>query len=376
MLVLTSYIPDKFVAILKKFPKLFWVLVVFPLSISAFYYAVLASDVYVSESRFVVRSPDQPSMTGLGGLLKSTGFSNASDKIYATKDYLTSRDSLESINHNGEFEAVYSDHSISMVDRFNGFGFQGNFEDLYQYYKRKVEVKYDSTSSITTLTVRAYSPEAAKRFNEQLLGLAENAVNQMSERGQKDLVRLAELEVGQAKEKAQDAALALAAYRNNAGILDPEKQASVQMQMISKLQDQLIATRTQLVQLRALAASNPQIPVLTAEEQALSREIQTQLRQVTGGKGSLAATAVRYERLLLESEFAGKQLASAFASLEEARSEARRKKAYVERVVNPNLPDYPLEPRRWRGIFTTFILGVIAWGILSMLISGMLEHRD
>jgi capsular polysaccharide transport system permease protein len=148
------------------------------------------------------------------------------------------------------------------------------------------------------------------------------------------------------------------------------------MQMVSKLQDELIATRTQLVELRTLAAASPQIPVLASREAELSREIDDQIGQVAGGKRSLAASAVKYTRLSLDSQFADKQLAGALASLEEARSEARRKRAYVERVVQPNLPDYPLEPRRIRGVFTVFVLGLIAWGILSMLFAGMLEHRD
>ena len=62
-------------------------------------------------------------------------------------------------------------------------------------------------------------------------------------------------------------------------------------------------------------------------------------------------------------------------SLEEARNEARRKQAYVERIVQPSLPDEAQEPRRLRGIFATFVLGLIAWAILTMLLAGIREHH-
>ena len=63
-------------------------------------------------------------------------------------------------------------------------------------------------------------------------------------------------------------------------------------------------------------------------------------------------------------------------SLEEAKNDARRKQAYVERIVQPNLPDQPLEPRRLRGVIATLALGLVLWGIFSMLLAGAREHKD
>jgi capsule polysaccharide export protein KpsE/RkpR len=48
----------------------------------------------------------------------------------------------------------------------------------------------------------------------------------------------------------------------------------------------------------------------------------------------------------------------------------------VERVVQPNVPDAPMEPRRLRGIFTTLVLSLIAYGILRMLLAGVKEHAQ
>lgn len=368
--------PDR---LLEKFLGLGWLFiatVVVPTTLAILYFGLFASDVYISESRFVVRSPDKPTTSGLGILLKSAGFSNAGDEIYAAQDFVLSRDALRALNRNGAFARNYSDPSISIFDRFNSLGSGGTFEELYKYYQKKVKVDHETTSSITTLAVRAYTPQAAQRFNEQLLEMAEATVNRLNERGRQDLIRFAGAEVDDAKQKARNAALALSAYRNQEGVVDPEKQATVQLQMISKLQDGLIATKTQLAQLRAFTPENPQIEVLETRVHDLSREIDDQLDKVAGDRKSLSSTAAQYQRLALESQFADKNLAGAMASLEEAKNEARRKQAYVERIVQPNTPDEALEPRRWRGVAATLVLGLVAWGILSMLLAGVLEHRD
>jgi len=344
--------------------------------VAVLYFGFFASDVYISESRFVVRSPDKPAASGLGVLLKTAGFSSSGDEVYAARAFVESRDALRDLNRNGEFEAAYTSGLISQFDRFAPFSYFGSFEDLYKYFRRKVSIETETSTSISTLTVRAYTAKDAQRINERLLEMAEATVNKLNARGRQDLVRYAELEVEDAKSKASAASAALAAYRNQSGVVDPERQAEVQLQMISKLQDELIATKMQLVQLRSYTPQNPQIEVLDTKARSLQAEINGQLGRVAGGSRSLAAAAVRYQRLQLETSFADKLLASALASLEQARNEARRKQAYVERIVQPNAPDGPLEPRRARGILAVFVASLVIYGIGRMLLASLLEHRD
>ncbi|MFP5432333.1 MAG: hypothetical protein ACLGIM_04330 [Alphaproteobacteria bacterium] len=226
------------------------------------------------------------------------------------------------------------------------------------------------------MSVRAFTPEDAHEINRRLLVQAEALVNKLNGRARSDLINYANDELDEAKALARTAALALSDYRNREGVVDPEKQATVQLQMISKLQDEMIATQTQLIQLRAFTPQNPQIPVLQNRVQSLSREIDKQTGLVAGNQKSLAATAAQFQRLQLESQLADRQLGAAISSLQEARNEARRKRAYVERIVEPSKPDYPLEPRRLRGILSTFVVGLVIWAVLSMLVSGVKEHRD
>lgn len=354
---------------------LFLLTVVLPTAAAILYYGFFASEVFVSESSFVVKSPDKPSTSGFGVLLKSAGFSNSNDEVFAAQDYIRSRDALHAINRNNAFRRSYSAADISIFDRFNPTGLRGSFEDLYDYFLDKVTVNYDTSSSITKLTVRAFNARDAQRFNEELLELAEATVNRLNTRGRTDLITFAMHEVDDAKAESRSAASALASFRNRSGVVDPEKQAQVQLQMVSKLQDELISNRTQLAELRRYAPANPQVESLSTRIASLQQQINQELGKVTGSQRSIAGTSAQYQRLLLESQFADKQLAAAMNSLIDAQNEARRKQAYVERIAMPNLPDESIEPRRLRGIIATFVLGLVAWGILSMLLAGVREHQ-
>lgn len=361
---------------LRRLGPLFWLVVLLPTALSTIYFGLLVSDIYVSESRFVVRSPDRPARNGLGVILASAGFSNASDEVRAAQGYIQSRDALKSLDVDDLARKAWSSPDVSVFDRFDPLGWSGSFEELYRYYTGKVGIAFDSETGITTLTVRAFTPTDSQQINRRLLEQAEDLVNKLNERGQSDMIRNAEREVAEAREQSRKAALELAAFRNQAGVIDPERQATVQLQMISKLQDELIGARMQLLQLSAIAGQNPQIPVLQVRIKGLEKAINDQLGAVAGGTRSLSAAAVQFQRLQLQREFSDRQLAAAMTALQEALNEARRQRAYVERIAEPSLPDTSMEPRRLRGVLATLVVGLVAWGILVMLLAGVREHRS
>ncbi len=355
--------------------------VVLPVFAAVVYYGFLASDVYVSESKFVIRSPEKSSSGaesgGVAGLLKSAGFASASgNESSAAAEYASSRDALRAINKADAFEKAYSRPGISIVDRFDPLGLSDSFESLYKYFQDKVTVAADNTTSVTTLTVRAYTSEDAYKFNHELLDLTEKVVDNLNDRGRRDIVRYAQTDVDIAKARSQQAALALAGYRNRSGVVDPEAQSQAALAMVSGLQSQLISAKTELAGIERYAPDNPRIPVLRTQIASIESQMQQALGKVAGNRKSLAGTSVGYQRLALESDFADKQLAAALAALDQARDDARRQQVYLERVVQPNTPDSPIEPRRLRDIFATLILSLIAFGIAKMLVAGVREHAQ
>lgn len=357
--------------------RLFLIFVVLPTSLSLIYFGLLATDVYVSESRFVMRSPQKPAVSGIGmALAGAAGLPSTGNEAFTAKSFVESRDALKSVDSKGEFRKAYEGDNVWFGERFGTLGFGQSFEDLYKYYLGKVTVESDTTTAISTLTVRAYSAEDARRINEQILRMTEATINKMNDRGREDMIRFATAEVDEAKEQARQAGAALAAFRNRRGVVDPEIQATAKLEMIGKLQEELITAKTQLNQLREFTPRNPQIAPMQNRIRTLNEEIEQQSGSLTGSNKSLAANSAQFQRLFLENEFADKQLAIALASLQEARNEARRQDTYVQRVAEPNLPDEPIEPRRLRGIIATLALSLLAWAIASMLVAGIKEHTQ
>jgi ABC-2 type transport system permease protein/capsular polysaccharide transport system permease protein len=362
------------IARLKSFLSPTLLAVIVPTLIAVVYYGLLAEDVYISEARIVVRHPSQGPRSPLDAALDQTGFGAANEGNNTVIAYLQSRAAIAEADRDGALKKAYSDPDLFWFDRFGLFG--KSDEEFYRYFQDQLAVEEGATTQVLTIRVRAFTPQQAQSINARLVEQSEALVNSLAERSQADLIAIAEGEVEEAAQKARAAAIALAKYRNTSGIVDPVQESEVGLQMISKLQDELIAAQTRLRQLQTYTPDASQIPFLKTQVRDLQREIEEVRANLTGGNASLSSALTRYQELQVDVDFAEKQLAATRASLQEARAEARRKQAYLEKIAAPSLPDYPVEPRRIRSILAALVLGLLAWGVLTMLAIGVREHRD
>jgi capsular polysaccharide transport system permease protein len=368
---------NKLNSFFKKNDPLFWVCVVIPTIVLTFYYGFIASDVYISQSKFVIRSPNQQSVSGLGVMLKNIGFNASSDDSYIVRDYLTSRDSVKILDQNLAIKSKYSKADIDAASRFGTFFQEDTFESFYDYFNKKVKVNYDPASSISELQVRAYTPQDAQQINAQLLKTSEAVVNRINSQAKNDILKYSLQEVKNAQAASAKAAENLANYRTDKAVFNPEGQSMIVLQEISKLQDALIQAQTQLAQAQSLAPDNPQIEPMKLRIQTLQTAIKAKSEQVTGPSDrSLSNRSADYQRLQLEKELADKQLASAMVSYETAKNDFSQKQLYLATLAQPSLPDAALEPNRLKNILSGFIFGLLTWGVLRLFVAGVKEHND
>lgn len=304
-----------FVDRIREMNRLFLFTVVLPTLLSTVYFGLIASDVYISESEFIVRSPDQQTASPLGMILKGTEFSSSQNDSYSVQNYILSRDALRVLVEQLGINKAFSNKDVDIFSRFAGLDWDNSFEALHKYYQKKVDVQLDSTSSIITLDTRAFTAEDSYRMNQLLLDMSEALVNKLNERARQDMIGFASQEVAMAEIKVKEATLSLA-------------------------------------------------------------RIQTGRTKVEERGRSLASRLTEYQRMALDKEFADKMLANGMSSLEDARNQALRKQLYLERIAQPSKPDRAIEPRRIRNILATILLGLIIWGILSILVAGVEEHHD
>lgn len=355
---------------------LLWLTVILPTACSSIYFGLFASDIYVSESSFVVRSPNnQSNLTGVGALLQGAGFSRSQDDTYSVQEYMRSRTALEQLESELPVKEFYTSKG-DIISRFNGFGFNNTQEAFYRYFREHLNIDIDSISGIATLRVRTFEAEEGQKINENLLKQGEDLINRLNERARKDTVTFAEFAVQEAEKNVSDTALALSQYRTQNKIYDLPAQSGVQLSLISTLKSELIRVETQLAQLQSITPDNPQVSALQMRQRSLKKEIDEQSKQLSGGSNSVATQTAEYQRLVLANELAQQQLSVAMTSLQNTRGEADRQQLYLEVIGKPSKPDWALEPYRIYNIIATFFIGLILFGVLSLLVASIKEHKN
>ncbi|MNS45269.1 Chain length determinant protein [compost metagenome] len=350
--------------ILRRLPLGFAIVVVAPTIAAAIYFLLVAPPIYVSEARFVVRSQNDRTPNALGIALQSVGMSSSSSDAFMVHAYMKSRDAVRDVARTVKMDALVP-HSSPMAN-----------EDLFKAFQKRITVGFDSTNGLSTLRVRAFDARSAQRAADSLLDGGERVVNELNKRAAEQAIREAGQTLALAEEESLRARDAIARFRNDNRMVDPARMATETGQVVGALMTALAETRAERSQVASQAPDSPLLATLDARVRAIEGQIASERARTTSGPDALAPQVGAYENLEFQRKIAEQALVAARVSYEEAASDARRQKLYLDRVVEPNLADKAMLPRRGVSVLLTFLSCLLAYGIGTLIWAGVREHRQ
>ncbi|GBD57556.1 capsule biosynthesis protein [Gluconobacter wancherniae] len=354
----------------------FLLMVVLPTLLAIIYYGLIASPQYVSQADFIVRgqTPQTPGL--LAGILSSGGATGGSEDTYAVQDYVMSRDAAQLLLKTQDLSHVFNIPEADVLARFPNFYSGGTFEHFYRYYKRHVKAELDTTTGLSTLSVRTFEAATSQRIARALLTAAEQLVNEMNERQRENTIAASLRERDKAISRLQTLNIRIDAYRNQTGLLDPQRQSQPLLTDLAGLDTARMTTRVQLEQLRRSTPNSPLIEVLTRRLSALDQEIANSATKVTGDGKSFVPKISGYEDLIFQRQLVEREVSAADAALDSARIQADRQQLYLEEISKPDFPDYPVYPRSIADIAIVFVTMLGLYFIGSLLVAGAREHKS
>jgi capsular polysaccharide transport system permease protein len=354
---------------------LFLICFVLPVAIAACYQIGIAAPMFVSEAKFIVRSSSISPRLGAGGNMgQVSSLVRTNDDTQSVNAYISSRVALDRLIAENRFLDIVDRPEADFLSRYPHVWARADRETLFERFSEYVDVSFDSGTGVSTLRIRAFRPEDAHNIASAMLNHSEELINKLNERARYDAISFAEEVAGRSEAKVQDAQARVASFRNREALFDPVRQAAVSLDLIAKLTAEIADLKTTLSELTMNSPDSPKVEAVRSRIAALQAQIAEQRSFIAGGDKSLAPKLAEYEKLTLEQELATKSFISALVSLEGAREEGHRKQLYLERIVEPNLPDKSLYPKRLQSILYIAAICLAIYWILSVLGAVVRDH--
>jgi capsular polysaccharide transport system permease protein len=353
----------------------FLTLFALPVAASLLYFGFIASDLYVSEAKFIVRSATRSDGSGIAMLMQNQGMARAIDETYSVNEYMLSRDAAVALRDENDLRAVMSRDGADMFSRYPSPFLEDTQERFYRAFRNLVGLEVDATTGISTMAVKAFNPADATAIAAALLAKGQDFINRLNIRANQDALAFSEALVREAQARLGDVQARLTLYRNTELILDPEREVASEIAAAGKLATEIARLEAALTQQTAMAPKSPSLVPLREQISALRIEMAKQRERIVGGSASMATKLQGYEMLTLERELTAKGLTAAVVELEKARQEAMAQRIYLQPIVGPSQPDQPMLPRRLLGVLAVAAVSFCVYWIARNLIQATLDHE-
>ena len=358
-------------------------LVALPAIAASLYFAFVASDEYVAESRFAVHSLATDTVSDSKGSKTATttgsvmsGFSSASGDSYLVAAYVRSRACIDEVSKSVDLKAIYRRPEADFVSRLQA---DSSPEALLKYWNGMVTSYVDPPSGIVTVTVSAFRREDALAVSRAILIAAEKMANDLSARARADIIRLADAEVASAQERVIASLGDLRDFREKAGFIDPKMQAESLTKTLQTLIESRIKLQTDVeVSSRAMSPEAPTLVTMKSRLDQIDQQIAAEKVKLTSKSADPAALANQlpaFESLMVRNTFAEKLYALAADGLERARLRAQAQTIYLDVFVPPALPQEALFPERFASSALIAVGLLVLWGIAALTAALVEDHK-
>ncbi|MCC4801054.1 lipopolysaccharide biosynthesis protein [Enterovibrio norvegicus] len=368
--------------------SLFW-FVVIPVLIFSFYQIVIASERYQSSAKIIVQQPDgMATMDASMALLSGFGVSvpGASD-AELVKAYIYSKDMLDYLVSELNIAEHFTSSHVDIVSRLASDFSQ---EDLYAFYRDRVNVEIDEKSMVIAVVAQGFTPEYAQRLTQTISQRAEWYINKIGNDLAESQLAFIRGEHVMVEEKLLSAKQQLLGFQDKYNLLDPEAEGLAIQQIAYTLEAQLAERQSALNALTAVMSDTaPQVVSLKNEIQAIEKQLLKERSRLSNNNSllsgpssplgnteiSVGAILAKYTELKIGLELALQAFTSSQISLEKARIEAYRKLKYLVVVETPTLPEDNEFPKVTYNITLFTLLLLMLFGIGRLVLATIHELK-
>jgi len=379
------------------------------------YFTFVASDQYLAEARFAVRSLRDKSLAsdiGAPRIVRNTanpfvegensnssvgssGDSSAGEvassalstlalptdahtvgiDAYVVSNFIESLNMVAELDKNSGLRTTYSRPEIDWLARLDP---SATTHALWQYWRSKVTPSIDTLSGIVTVRVLAFRPDDALAIADDVIRISRRVVNDYSRKIQEDAVKNAQNTLQEAADHYEEALIALRNFRDVDHAINPVEATAEKLKALVALETVRASTeRDRWVSARTTSPESMATSFLDKRVASLTQQIDKLQAELTEQKENVSAESIaigHYRDLELTRAFTERSYAMAQSAFERARFEAEYKGITLAVFLPSRKPEMALFPRRFVNILLVLTVAVIVWALVRLVAAGVAEY--
>lgn len=366
----------------------FLLCVVVPVIVSAVYLWGFASERYVSEFKFSVKSQDVVGDTSAGAAAAANNKTEMFYDTFVVTDYISSAQAVRDVSQTMDLRRMFSSDSVDWWSRLKP---DASDDELLSYWKSRVSASFDLLTGTALVSVQGFSAKDAQQLAQKLLDLSERLTNETMARVRLDNMRFMEEQMRKAELRLQMSRKTLYDFRVAQRIVDPTVDVGQNQTLSGKLGEQLSDLTAQMATLKQyLGNSAPSVQMLESKIKAVRDQMvkaKIQMGDPLPGREApkpgeeaanpfdyYAAQLQVYQTLQTELELSTQNYQSMMKTLEAVRQQAAAQHSYVLAYVRPAEADKALHPQKGRVLFLTLIMCLLFWVVTTLLANAARDH--
>jgi capsular polysaccharide transport system permease protein len=348
----------------------------------SFYILSIKTEKFQSSSTVIIKDlSQQQTASMLGSMLLGQSSSTMRDSKLL-EVYIQSMEMFLALDKEHNLSNYYNSQKIDFIQRLNKdalFSFNAsNNENMLNAYTKDVSLLYDEASSTLNIAFLHADPLVAQEIVQNILTISSRTLNRFERENASVALNALLSQEKENKTLFIDSIKQLILYQNKHHTIDPNADVQSKSAILATLEGELVQKEVAYKsKLSYLNKNTAEMKLLLGTLKHIKKSILTLKSQIAGGgKHELNKNVSDYELLKSEVDFNKERYKQTLIKLEETKVSVKQNAKNLIVVTKPTLASTYLEPQKFKDLLTLFIILSFLYGITTLILSILKDHKD
>lgn len=297
---------------------------------------------------------------------------SGSDDAMTVIGFIESSDTLLALEKEFDLSHHYSAPKLDLVFRLDP---KAQVEDRLDYYRSRITADINKETGLVEFSVDSFNPALSQKMAAQLLGKAENFVNDLNQKVADQQLSFYQKQVDVTRKRVDDLTHELLTLQNKHNLISPDAAISSSLATVQEMKMDYLRAEAELSSILRDSPNSPRIASVESHIKSVKELIDVEMEKLSGPEQDrFNQLLAEFKELQLKIDFAVQLRTSALAMLEKNRVDSISQSKFFSVVQNPYLPEKVGEPQRKYATISIIVLGLLLFVVMKSLCQSILDR--